>query len=108
MNLAIAGTICAGDHALRVDMEGDGEIGSRRVDGSKRTVAQQKTVKSAAAVNISPHDVALRVDSIRDGINGSRNVDLCKRWLARLCRCLQLRRNHKAAKQQQNCSEYDA
>ena len=39
MNVAIAGLIETGDSALRVDVEGDGEIGSRRVDRRKLTLA---------------------------------------------------------------------
>jgi hypothetical protein len=38
MDVAIACTIETGDHALRVDTQGDGEIGSRRVDRSKPTL----------------------------------------------------------------------
>ena len=92
MNVAVARPIETGDHALRVDMEGDGKIGSRRVDCSKLTLAQQKTVKSATAVNIGPHDVASRVDSIRDGKNGSWHINLGKlRRLGQVTSCFHRR-----------------
>lgn len=46
MNRPAAGPVGTGDRALGVDMEGDGEIGSRAVNGSKLALAQQKTMKS--------------------------------------------------------------
>ncbi len=92
MNVPAAGTIKPGDRALRVDMEGDGEIGARWVNGSEATRAQQKTVKSAVAVNIGTHDIAPRVDPIRDRKQSSWHVDLGELVrLARVTSCLHCR-----------------
>lgn len=48
MNVPVAGPIGTRDRALRIDVEGDSEIGPRCVDGSKLTLGQQKTMNSEA------------------------------------------------------------
>ena len=76
MNVAVAGTIGTRNRALRVDVEGNGEIGSGCVDGSELTLAQQKTMNSeAAAVQIKTNDVAWRVDPVGSGKDGPRHID---------------------------------
>ncbi len=56
-------TIGSDDVALLVDPTRCRISGSRDIDGRKRAVAQQKTMRVEAAVNSVPDNVALPIDA---------------------------------------------
>ena len=75
MKHAAAVSIVSYDVASRVDPIRIRLNGPRYIDGSKSTLAQQKTMSVAAAVKIQTHDFASRVDSIRSRKRSPRDVD---------------------------------
>ena len=76
MFVAVAIGILSYDVAARVDIIQIRRNGSRKIDGSKPAVAQQKAMIVAAAVNSAPYDVTSRIDpKATERLCCSRNID---------------------------------
>jgi hypothetical protein len=74
--VAVAISILSHDVAARVDIIQIRRNGSRKIDGSKPAIAQQKAMIVAAAVNSAPYDVTSRIDpKATERLCCSRNID---------------------------------
>ena len=78
MTVSAAVVVEPHDRAMWINRKGKGVEGTRYINRSKITLAEEKTMGVTAAVVVVSHDVASRVGRERKRGRGSRDIDRCE------------------------------